>query len=123
MTETSPADRRWNPWTIWVPAAIAFGQATLLGTAGAFGAGFGLGSSCTDDFDCTGSCPPCTALYDWLKAGAVGQWVLATAAVMLLVLGLARPAHRRTTAIGAWAIIVLAAVWFYVTTQLGRSSF
>ena len=123
MTEASPADRRWNRWTIWVPAAIAFGEASLLGTAGAFAAGFGLGSSCTDDFDCTGSCPPCTALYDWLKAGAVGQGLLATAAVMLLVLGLARPAHRRGTAIAVWAIIVLAAVWFYVTTQLGSSSF
>jgi hypothetical protein len=42
---------------------------------------------------------------------------------MLLVLGLARPAQRRAAAIGAWAIIVLAAVWFYVTTQLGSSSF
>lgn len=123
MTGTSPTASRWNPWTIWVPAAIAFGEASLLGTAGAFAAGFGLGSSCTDDFDCTGSCPPCTALYDWLKAGAVGQGGLATAAVMLLVLGLARPAQRRAAAIGAWAIIVLAAVWFYVTTQLGSSSF
>ena len=57
----------------------------------------------------------------WLKAGAIGQFGLAVAAVVVLVAGAARPSRRRGAAVMAGAVIALEAVWFLLTRMLTAS--
>ena len=57
----------------------------------------------------------------WLKAGAIGQFVLAVAAVAVLVAGAARPSRRRSAAVMAGTIIALEVGWFLLTRMLAAS--
>jgi hypothetical protein len=124
---TDGADRNLSrprrPWTVRLPAAIACGEALLLGTVGRFFVGFGLATSCTDfvpngpGSEESRTATHCDPLYHWLAAGAIGQFVLD------LVLGRKRPAWRRPAAIIAWALIPVAFAWIVVTTTLGSKSF
>jgi hypothetical protein len=57
----------------------------------------------------------------WLKAGAIGQFGLAVAAVAVLVAGAARPSRRRGAAVMAGAIIALEVGWFLLTRMLAAS--
>jgi hypothetical protein len=57
----------------------------------------------------------------WLKAGAIGQFGLAVAAVAALLAGAARPSRRRGAAVMAGAIIALEAGWFLLTRTLAAS--
>ena len=54
----------------------------------------------------------------WLKAGAIGQFGLAIAAVAVLIAGAARPSWHRGAAITAYAIIALEIGWFLLTRML-----
>ena len=57
----------------------------------------------------------------WLKAGAIGQLGLAAAAVVVLVVGAARPSWRPRAAVMAGAIIALEAGWFLLSRLLATS--
>jgi hypothetical protein len=57
----------------------------------------------------------------WLKAGAIGQLGLASAAVAVLVAGTAPPRGRRHAAGPAAAIIALEAGWFLLTRMLAAA--
>jgi hypothetical protein len=60
----------------------------------------------------------------WLKAGAIGQFglaVAAVAAVAVLVAGAARPSRRRGAAVMAGTIIALEVGWFLLTRMLAAS--
>ena len=54
----------------------------------------------------------------WLKAGAIGQFGLAIAAVAVLIAGAGRPSWHRGAAITAYAIIALEIGWFLLTRML-----
>jgi hypothetical protein len=107
-----------------VLAATTLAVTLLLGTLGWFAAGFGITTSCTDDFNCIDtSCAPCAAERAWVNAGGTGQWVLALAAAVLLVLGRRRPDWRRGTTITVSALIPLAVAWFAFWVAMARRSF
>ena len=81
-------------WRSWIVALVALALAVtfVLGTVGWFEAAFGIGSDCTDEFSCgSGSCAPCARAHAWVTTGGIGQWVLAAAAVTILVLGIRHP--------------------------------
>lgn len=116
--------RVWRSWTIVLPAVTAGTLAVLLGTVGWLGTGLGVGSNCTDKFDCTvDTCAPCAAMSRWVISGGVGQWVLAAVACALLALGLRRASWRRAAALTCWFLIPLALLWIILTTVLAEHSF
>ena len=63
------------------------------------------------------------AVRQWVIAGAVGQWVLAVLACVLLALGLWRPSWRRAATLTCWALIPLSVLWFVLSTFLAEHSF
>jgi hypothetical protein len=114
----------WLPWTVALPGIAALAEAVLLGTIGWWGVGFGVGSTCTDDFSCgSTSCAPCASFNAWWIAGGVGEWVLGVAAVVLLIFGLRRPGVRRGAAFTAWSLVPLAVVWMIIWTVQAEHSF
>jgi hypothetical protein len=117
--DTTPGGggRVWAPWTVVLPGTMAVTVAVALGTVGWWGVGFGVGSTCTDDFSCgSTSCVPCASFNAWWVAGGIGQWVLVVVAVVMLVLGLRRPGSRRSAAIATWSLIPLAIGWMVFWT-------
>jgi hypothetical protein len=96
------------PWAIWLACALAIAAAGLLALTDL--AGIVVGSWDT----------PGPGL-GWLKAGAIGQFGLAVAAVAVLVAGAARPSRRRGAAVMAAAIIALEVGWFLLTRMLAAS--
>jgi hypothetical protein len=108
-------------WVVALPAAIAWIQSVVLGTLGYAGVSSRLDIRCRDGLG--QGTYDCSALHTWLAAGAIGQLLLAVAAVVLLVLSIRRPAHRRTAAIAAWALIPLSFGWIAVSSILGNGSF
>jgi hypothetical protein len=54
----------------------------------------------------------------WIKAGIIGNCVLAAASALLLVAGLRLPSRRWATAIAAWLIIPAGFGWFLLITHL-----
>jgi hypothetical protein len=105
-------------------AATALAVTLLLGTLGWFAAGFGINTSCTDNFSCVDtSCAPCAAERAWVNTGGTGQWVLASAVTVLLVLGLRQPDWRRGTTITTSVLIPLAVAWFAFSVMMARRSF
>jgi hypothetical protein len=96
----------------------------LAGTIGWFGTGFGIMTTCTNDFSCgLGSCAPCAKAHAWVTANGIGQWALAAVAVVILVLGRRRPSWRRALTVAACAVIPLAVAWFAVCIVMARRSF
>jgi len=105
-------------------ASVALAETFLLGTLGWFVVGFGTGSTCTDDFSCgSGSCAPCATAHAWVSAGGIGQWVLATATVVMLVAGMRRPGWRRAATIATCALIPVAGAWFAITAAMAQRAF
>jgi hypothetical protein len=105
-------------------SAVALAVTFVLGTVGWFGAAFGIGSTCTDDFSCgSSSCAPCAKENAWVTAGGIGQWVLAAAAVTILVLGLRHPGFRRAATIAACALIAAAVAWYGIAVEIAQRSF
>ena len=96
------------PWAMWLACALAVAVAGLLALIDL--AGLVMGSWDT----------PAPGL-GWLRAGAIGQLVLAVAALAALVAGAARPSRRRGAAVMAGAIIALEAGWFLLTRMLAAS--
>ncbi len=119
-----PRSRDWAPWTIRLPTTLAVVVAVLLGTVGWFGVAFAIGSDCTDKFSCgSGSCAACATAHAWVTAGGIGQWVLAAAAIALLMLGLRQPHWRRVAGPAAWAIAPLACAFLAVCAILAAHSY
>ena len=113
-------------WRSWIVALVTLALAVtfVLGTVGWFGAAFGIGSNCTDEFSCgSGTCAPCARAHVWVTTGGIGQWVLAAAAVTILVLGMRHPGWRRAATIAACALIPVAVMWFAISTSMARRSF
>jgi hypothetical protein len=120
----SQLDEAWGPWTVRVPAGLAGGLAALLGSLGFFVVGFGVGSNCTDQFDCgRDTCAPCASSFSWVNAGAIGQWVLVIAVIVLLIVGLRRPLLRRIMAVGLWGVVPVSCAWIAVSTGVAQRSF
>ncbi len=69
------------------------------------------------------SCAPCAKAHAWVTAGGIGQWVLAAAGVVFLVVGLRRPVWRPAATIAACGLIPIAAIWFAVSTEIAQRSF
>jgi len=125
MEATPDGGRRaWAPWTVMLPGTVAVAETVALGTVGGWGVGFGVGSTCKDDFSCgSTSCARCASFNAWWIAGGIGQWVLVVVALVLLVLGWRRPGSRRVTAIAAWSLIPLAIAWIVFWTVQAEPSF
>jgi hypothetical protein len=120
----SRLDEGWEPWTVKVPAGLAGGLAALLGSLGFFVVGFGVGSNCTDQFDCgRDTCAPCAASLSWINAGAIGQWALVIAVIVLLITGLRQPSLRKITAIVLWGVIPVSCGWIAMSTTVAQWSF
>jgi hypothetical protein len=96
------------PWAIWLARALAIAAAGLLALTDLAGIVMG-------NWDTPGPG------LGWLKAGAIGQFGLAVAAVAVLVAGAARPSRRRGAAVMAGAIIALEVGWFLLTRMLAAS--
>ncbi|HEY1621076.1 MAG TPA: hypothetical protein VGG25_25855 [Streptosporangiaceae bacterium] len=121
MTATRPP---WRPWTVVLPAVLAGAVTVLLGTLGWLGLGLGIGSNCTNDYDCgSGFCAPCRAEASWVIVGGGAQWLLAVAALVLLIAGLRRPAARRRLAAWSWALTPLAVAWIILAGVAAAHSF
>ena len=104
----------------YVSLAVAF----VLGTLGWFVDSFGIGTNCTDKFDCgSSSCRPCVASHAWVLVGGIGQRVLLVAVVVILVLGLRRPGWRRTATIAAAATILLSIAWYAKYTAIADHAY
>ena len=95
-------------WAMWPACTLAIAAAGLLALTDL--AGLVMGSWDT----------PGPGL-GWLKAGAIGQFGLAAAAVAVLVAGAAHPSRRRGAAVMAAATIALEAGWFLLTRMLAAS--
>ncbi|MGE5288919.1 MAG: hypothetical protein ACM3ML_17310 [Micromonosporaceae bacterium] len=123
-TASDTGPRFWPRRVAVLAGTTALAVTLLLGTLGTFAAGFGLNTSCTNDFDCIDTeCGPCAAERAWVYAGGIGQWVLAAAAATLLVLGVRRPGWRPATTITTSALIPLAVAWFVFCVSMARRSF
>ncbi len=86
--------------------------------------GFGVMSNCTDQFDCgSDTCAPCATAGSWINAGAIGQWALVIAVIVLLILGLRQPVRRLAMAISLWALIPLSCGWIALSTAVAQRSF
>jgi hypothetical protein len=83
-----------------------------LGTFGWLFASLGIGTSCDEALECTGSCNPCAPAHAWVVAGGIGQWLLVAAAAACLGIGLLHPGFRRVATAAAGALVLLAAGWF-----------
>jgi hypothetical protein len=117
-------DATLSPRTVQVPAGLAGGLAALLGTLGYVVAGFGVISNCTDQFDCgSDTCAPCAAAGSWINAGAIGQWALVMAVVVLVILALRQPGRRLGMAISLWAVIPVSCGWIALSTSVAQRSF
>lgn len=121
MTETTPQARRdWPAWMVWLPGSIAVLTALAFGTAGALMLIFGLGLACAEQASCGFSCHRCDALDSWLQVGITGQWVIAAAAAVVLIAGLARRAWRRPAVIVSCGLLGAAPALFAVTALVGE---
>ncbi|MBO0770412.1 MAG: hypothetical protein J2P35_03030 [Actinobacteria bacterium] len=98
-----------EPPGLFAPAVVAGGLSVALGTAGYSMVGFGIATSCTDVREGPHGCD---AMYRWMHAGVIGQWVLFLAVVMLVVAGRVRPGNRKGIAVGRRALAALAPAWF-----------
>ena len=124
MNTASPfGGAKWRSWIVAL-VTLALSVTFVLGTVGWFGAAFGIGSDCTDEFSCgSGSCAPCARAHAWVTTGGIGQWVLAAAAVTILVFGIRHPGWRRAAMIAACALIPVAVMWFAISTSMAQRSF
>lgn len=108
-TLAAPAGGTWRPWTIWLPCALAICAAGLC----VVGAEIGLVMGSWDT--------PMPGLW-WLKAGAIGQCVLAVITAVVLGVGVQRSRWRRAAVIIAWVIIPLEFALLLLTGRLSSGS-
>jgi hypothetical protein len=87
----------WRWWTVCLPAVLALVVAGLFVVYSGLAAGLG----------CMDGCPPVSA---GRPVGTTGDVVVAVAAVVLLVVGLAHPDWRRACAAGLWIAFALGCV-------------
>jgi len=80
-----------------------------LATTGFSLVGFGIATSCTDEYE---SPHGCDAMYHWMQVGRIGQLVLVLPLIAALVVGLAWPASRKVIAVSIWALAAVALAWF-----------
>ncbi len=106
---------------IWV-AATGVPVTLVVGVACFFFIGFGLGTSCTDQY---GNASPqrCGALYDWLTAGLAGQLIIAGAMIGLLVVGLTAPTRRSAVLAVMSGSLALMVIWAALTSFAASTSF
>jgi hypothetical protein len=104
----SEAAGAWRPWSIWLPAALAFVWSGLLAVGDGYAAVMGSWDT------------PMPGL-GWLGVGAAGQGVLAAVDVGVLVAGLRRPQQRRAAVMAAWLLIPVAFAWFILTGRLSSA--
>jgi len=102
-----PPETRRKP--VIVPAVLAAALGAVLGTLGWFGVGFGQGTVCTDFNEAPHACD---ALYNWLKVGLIGQWVLVLISGLVLAVGRRRLQSRKAARIAAWVMVALTVGWF-----------
>src|SRR5215469_13308671 len=96
----------------------------VLGTFGWFSYRFGLGSDCTDKFDCAaGHCRVCDSMIRWVDAAGIGQWILVAVAGLLFVLCRRHPRWHQFGVRGAWAILPISIAWFAVAIGIAEHSF
>lgn len=101
------------------PAAVAGALGLVLATGGYSMVGFGIATACTDGPSAGG----CGAMYRWMKAGVIGQWVLFLGVVVLVVAGLVLPGGRKAVVISIWADAALALAWFVFYTYGAAHAF
>lgn len=104
----SAPPRSWR-WTFIVPGRLAAALGAVLGTLGWFGVSFGQGTVCTDFNEAPHACD---ALYNWLKVGFIGQWVLVIVSLVVLVVGRRQPQSRTAASIAAWITVALTVGWY-----------
>ncbi len=92
-----------------LPATVGAVLGLLLSTAGFIGVAFGNGAMCTTYYE-TGH--HCDALNRWLEAGLIGQGLILTASVAVLLTAPVLASKRRSMAITAWCIVALAIAWY-----------
>jgi hypothetical protein len=92
-------------WALWLPCVVAVVLGGLFVAVDL--AGLVMGSWDTP-----------VAGLGWLKAGAIGLFVLIIAAAATLIAGAAHPGWRRGAATTAYAIIALEIGWFLLTRML-----
>jgi len=103
----------WRQRTVIVPALLTLLACTLLGTVGWYFLGVAIAFNCgMSGTDCG------TVAKLWLAAAGIGVWVLAAAAVILLVASRGRPGVRRSAAIACWVLLPAAVGWFYLAGRL-----
>src|SRR5258707_14085320 len=81
----------WPSWVHVLAGTTALTVTCLLGTIGWLFASLGIGTSCDEALECTGSCTPGAAAHAWIFAGGIGRWVRFAAAAAIVALGLRRP--------------------------------
>lgn len=104
--EVAPTARIWRPWTIWLPAVLAFFWSGLLIFTEVVA---GLVSNLND------TAPP---RLGWVYPAIIGHCLLAGAGVVALVTGLRFPARRRAAAITAWLVIPAGLGWLVLTARV-----
>jgi hypothetical protein len=105
-------------------ASVALAETFLLGTFGWFAVSLALGRPVLMiSAAVRGSCAPCAKAHAWVIAGGAGQWVLARATVVMLVLGLRRPGWRRAATAATCVLIPVAGAWFAITAGLAQRAF
>ena len=83
--ETAGAPRT-GPSLVVLLSVLALGFAVLAGTLGSFGIGFGVGTSCTNEWSCgPGTCSPCNRVTHGMLLNAGGQALVVIVVVVLLV--------------------------------------
>jgi hypothetical protein len=106
---------------IWL-AATGIPAALLAGATCYYFVGFGLGTSCTDQY---GNASPqrCSTMYSWLTAGLAGQLTLAGALIALLVVGLTAPSRRGAVIAVMSGSLALILIWAALTSFAASTSF
>jgi hypothetical protein len=89
-------------WAFWLPCVLAVAAAVLF-------AAIDLGGMVT------GQLGGAESGVRWLKAGAIGQGVLALVAATVLAAGATHPHWRPGTALTGWGLIALETGWFLLT--------
>jgi hypothetical protein len=103
-----------------VLVSFAIGVCVLLGTLGWFAVGFGTMTDCTDNYSCSSTgCPPCGDTARWINVGGVVQWLLAAAAITILVRG--SRSQRWLPLLGGGAAVLAASLLAFLGTTLQAS--
>ena len=121
MTPRRPIHDR--PETAWTPLILSLLVVSLLATLGSFSAAFGVGTDCTNTYNCSVTdCSPCRTAVEWLKLGWATQGVLLLVGAVLALLGALR-IMQRTFRISALLLGPVSVLLFVLSTSLAVRSF